>query len=146
MKSMLIAILVAGTLRAADVGDWKNLDRLKAGDRVGVIAANLKRVEGKFEAVTPTGIRVDAVEVARDQVVRVYRKGGAKQWKGALIGAGVGVAVGVLIAQTAGKRFENEGQEFLGVSQAGWVAISIGAGAGLGAWAGSESVTVYRRK
>jgi len=63
-----------------------------------------------------------------------------------LIGAGAGLAIGAVIAETAGRRFDNEGGNFGGVAKGGWYAIGLGAGAGLGAASGSGYQTLYQRK
>jgi len=111
----MVAALAASGVFGADLANWKNLDALKAGDRVGVIQGNQKRLEGRFEAVTDAGITVDSKTIAKDRVVRIYRPDGMNRGTRALIGAAVGAAVGVVITQTAGRRFANEGAKFGGI-------------------------------
>jgi hypothetical protein len=146
MTRLLMITVMVATLSAADLSDWKNLDALKAGDRVGVVQSNMKRVEGVLGGVSESGVTVDGTLVAKGEVVRVYRRAGLSRLTRTLIGAGLGVGVGALISQTAGKRFENEGAKFGGIEDAGWYAIGIGAGAGLGASTGSGYQTIYQRK
>lgn len=133
-------------LLSADLQDWKNLEVLKAGDRVGVVSTDMKKVEGLLRSVTENGIEVDGTVVAKDKVVRVYRPVGMSRTKRTLIGAGVGVAVGAVINGTFGRMFHNDGGNFGGINDAGWYAVSVGAGAGIGALSGSGYVTQYQRR
>ncbi|MCX6610745.1 MAG: hypothetical protein NTW74_07815, partial [Acidobacteria bacterium] len=112
----------------------------------GIVQMNQKRVLGRFEGVSDAGISVDGATVAKDQVARVYRPAGMSRTKRILVGAGVGLAVGVVLTQTIGKRFENDGGNFGGIPNEGWYPICIGAGAGLGALTGNGYVTVYQRR
>jgi hypothetical protein len=147
MKRMMISIVMLATgVFGSDLSDWKSLDTLKSGDRVGVVQADLKRVEGTFSGSNDSGITVDGTSVPKDKVLRVYRQGGMSRAMRTLIGAAAGVAIGAVIAETAGKRFENEGNNFGGVAKGGWYAIGIGAGAGLGAASGNGYQTIYQRK
>jgi hypothetical protein len=45
-------VLVTGWVYAADTSQWSGVRELKKGDRVGVIQADMKRVEGRFESAT----------------------------------------------------------------------------------------------
>lgn len=147
MKPVIVGlVMMAAAVFGADLSDWKNLDALKAGDSVGVVQADMKRVEGVFGGWSEAGITVDGAQVAKDQVMRVYRRGGMSRAMRTLIGAGAGLAIGAVIAETAGKRFGNEGSNFGGVARGGWYAIGLGAGAGLGAASGSGYQTVYQRR
>lgn len=138
-------LLLVAALFAADLKDWKNLDALKSGDRVGVVQSDMKRVEGSFGGVTDAGVVVDGQTVAKDRVVRVYRKKGMSRLTRTLIGAGIGLAAGAVIAETGGRRSENEGAMFGGIERAAWYAVGIGAGAGVGAVSGSGYETIYRK-
>ena len=135
-----------GAMWAADPSDWKNLEVLKAGDKVGIVQMNQKRVVSWFEGVSDAGISVEGATVAKDQVARVYRPAGMSRTMRVLIGAGVGLAVGVVLTQTIRRRFENDGGKFGGIPNEGWYPICVGAGAGLGAVSGSGYVTVYQRR
>jgi hypothetical protein len=147
MKRMILSIVMLATaVVGAELNNWKNLDALKAGDKVGVVQTDMKRVEGVFGGSSDTGITVDGASVAKDKVVRVYRQGGMSRATRTLIGAAAGVAIGAIIAETAGRRFANEGNNFGGVPKGGWYAIGIGAGAGLGAASGNGYQTIYHRK
>ena len=138
---LLSMLLVPGF--AADLQDWKNLGELKAGDRVGLVQTDMKRVEGVFGAADDAGITVDGKTVAKDQVVRVYRRSGMSRATRTMIGAAVGVGVGALMAETVGRYLQNESN---GPEKGVWYGVGIGAGAGLGALSGSGYKTVYQKR
>jgi hypothetical protein len=59
---------------ARDTSEWTNLELLKPGQSIGIIQANLKRVEGQFERVTDVAITLRAeaqVTLGREEVIRV---------------------------------------------------------------------------
>lgn len=145
MRTLLATLLLAGTMLAAERGDWNATTALRAGDKVGVVTADMKRVEGAFTSADDKAIVVDGNAITKDKIVRVYRKAGLSRLTRTAIGAGIGVAAAVIITQTGGKRFENEGGKF-GVDDGAWYAIAIGAGAGVGAASGSGYQTIYQRK
>jgi hypothetical protein len=130
---------------AADEGNWNNLAQLKRGDRIGVIGSDMKRTEGRFVSFEEGGLSIETdqpVTIAKDRVVRVYRRARTNRvWRTA-IGAGIGVAAGAVLNATIGERFRNEGQDVAGAL----IASGAGVGAGLGALSGGGNVTVYRRR
>lgn len=138
--------LLAAAMSAAELNDWKNLDQLKPGDRVGVVSADMKRVEGRLDAVQENAIQVEGQTLAKDKVVRVYRRAGMSRSTRALIGAGVGIAAAAIVNGTAGRAFQNDGSNFGAINDAGWYAVGVGAGAGLGALTGSGYATLYQRR
>ncbi len=127
----------------ADLQDWKNLGELRPGDRVGMVQTDMKRVEGVFGAADDSGITVDGKRVAKDQVVRVYRRAGMSRATRTVIGAAVGVGVGALMAETVGRYLQNESN---GPEKGVWYGVGVGAGAGVGALSGSGYKTVYQRR
>ena len=72
--AMILMAVFAFPAFADDLGQWANLRELRQGQRIGVVQSDLKRVEGRFEASTESGIslRVDReIVVAKENVVRV---------------------------------------------------------------------------
>ena len=68
-------MVLAGTALAfaADTSQWSSLGELKKGDRIGVIQADMKRVEGRFESAGETSITLvveQPVTLPKDNVVR----------------------------------------------------------------------------
>ncbi len=144
-NAIVLSAILAIPALAGDVGQWANLRELRPGQRIGVVQSDLKRLEGRFEAFTDSGIsvRVDReIVVAKENVVRVYRRPRASRGIRALIGAAIGAVVGIVLTATVGDRFRNEGQD---VPAGIWIAGGAGLGAGIGAITGGGSKTVYQR-
>jgi len=149
LKRRTVTAILAAALTlpafAEDHGLWSNLNHLKLGERIGVIQAGKKRIEGRFQGFNESAISVGAGQVValpRSEVIRVYRRARIQRMKRALIGGAIGVAAGVLLTNTAGDRFRNEGQN----PPAGlWIGGAAGIGAGIGALTGGGDRTVYER-
>src|SRR5581483_1098979 len=110
-----------------------------------IIQSDQKRVEGRFERVTESGItlRTDQeLTVTQENVIRVYRKPRANRKIRAAVGAAIGAVAGAILSATAGERFRNEGQD---VSAAAWIGGGAAIGAGIGALTGGGYRTVYQR-
>ncbi len=150
-KRMAALLVLAGTFvalpaMAADSSQWTSLESLRPGDRVGVIQANQKRIEGRFQSVSNSQITLDtggSVSIAKADVVRVYRRGLSRRKK-ILIGAAAGLAAGAIIAAGLAQGSNHEGFFSYGGSTALSVAGGAGAGAGIGALTGSGYKTIYR--
>jgi hypothetical protein len=88
------ALLSVFTLHAQDA-QWNNLKSLRKGDRIGVIQANQKRVEGRFESATDSRITLQAdreISLEKSDVVRVYQPPRHGRLFGTVLGAAIGVA------------------------------------------------------
>jgi len=152
MSSRIVAAVLCLTVAwpslAADTSQWGNVQSLHLGDRIRVTQSDKKRIEGRFESATDSGVTVRAdraVTIAKDNVVRVEKRGmsrGARTLIGLAAGAGVGGALAAGIASGS----NNEG--FFGGPAV--VAVTIVAasaiGAGFGALSGSGYRMVYRRE
>jgi hypothetical protein len=139
-------LIVLGTLAAglAWADDWDRVQSLHEGDRVGIIRTDKKRVEATFVAATTDTIvlRGDApMTVAKDDVVRVYKRPKIGRWTRALIGVGIGAAAGGVVDATAGTRFRNEGA---GLNTAAAYALGAAIGGAAGGASGGDE-TIYRR-
>jgi hypothetical protein len=145
LATAIVTVIITLPAFADDRSPWSNLGRVEQGARIGIILSDQKRIEGQFQGFTDSDIslRTDQViTLARDNVVRVYRRPRLNRTKRALIGAAIGVVAGVLLTKTAGDRFRNEGQD---VPAASWIGGAAGIGAGIGAITGGGYQTVYRR-
>jgi hypothetical protein len=143
--AVLLLAFAAPSSFARDTSQWTNLEVLKPGQRIGVIQSNQKRVEGRFERVTESGITLRAdqeVTVAQENVIRVYRKPRANRTVRAILGAAIGAVAGAILTATAGERFRNEGQD---VAAGAWIGGGAAIGAGVGALTGGGYQTVYER-
>lgn len=147
-KRLATAILTAiftFPVFAEDHSLWSNLGDLEQGARIGIIQSDQKRIEGRFERFTELSISVRTDQIttlARDNVVRVYRRPRIDRTKRALIGAAIGVAAGALLTNTAGDRFRNEGKD---VPAGLWIGGGAAIGAGIGSISGGGYQTVYQR-
>jgi hypothetical protein len=142
-------LVAAGFAMGADSADWGQVQALHTGDRVGVIRADHKRIEGSFDGADAGMILVrdgQQIMIAKDDVVRVYQPAHVGRWKRALIGAGIGAVAGAIVDQTLGTRLRNEGTNyFRGWEAAGTYGVGMGVGAAAGALSGGGDKTVYRR-
>jgi hypothetical protein len=93
--------------------NWDALKELKPGDSIRVTDSDRQSHKGAFVRVTDASITVrdrdNEIALERARARRVEVKSGIRRLRNILIGAGIGVAVGITIDQTAGKRFGNEG-------------------------------------
>lgn len=148
-KTIGLMLIAAGFVLGADSADWGQVQALHTGDRVGVIRADHKRVEGSFEGASAEMILVrdgQQVMIAKDDVVRLYKPARVDRWKRVLIGAGVGAVAAAIVDQTYGERMRNEGSNyFRGWEAAGAYSVGVAAGAAGGALSGGGDKTVYRR-
>ncbi len=144
-----LMLIAAGFAMGADSADWGQVQSLHTGDRVGVIRADHKRIEGSFEGADAGMILIrdgQQFMIAKGDVVRVFQPARVGRWKRALIGAGVGTAAAAIVDQTLGTRLRNEGTNyFRGWETAGTYAVGVGVGAAAGALSGGGDKTVYRR-
>jgi hypothetical protein len=148
-KSRLSIILLAGLMAvpvfAFDDSSWSGLGRLKPEDRIGIIQADQKRIEGQFAGFSDSGVSIRAGQVTtvpKENVIRVYRRPRVRRGLRIAIGAGIGLAAGAVLSATVGQYLRNEAHD----NPAGvWIACGAAAGAGLGALSGGGYQTVYQR-
>lgn len=145
MTRLAAALLLAAQAGLAqDSSQWSSVQALRKGDRVGVIEANQKRVEGRFDSATESRITLQAdqiVSVEKADVVRVYQPPKHSRLFGTILGGAIGVAGGAGMDATFGQYYRNETSgPAIGVI----TAIGGGAGAGIGAAVSGHYKTVYR--
>ena len=141
-RLLAITVLVVCALGAQD---WSGVRALHQGDRIGVIQANQKRVEGRFESATESRITLQsdqAISLEKADVVRVYRPARHGRVFGAVVGGAIGVAAGGVMDGTLGQRFRNESN---GPAKGLLTAAGAGVGAGVGAAVTGGYRTVYQR-
>jgi hypothetical protein len=148
MPSLKIAglfLLTAQICVAQDTSQWSSVLSLHKGDRIGVIQANRKRVEGSFESATEARITLRAdqeVSLEKSEVVRVYRPPRHGRVFGAVLGGVIGVAAGGLADATIGQYIRNETG---GTAKGVITAVGGGMGVGIGAAVAGGYRTVYQR-
>ena len=130
---------------AQDTSQWSSIQTLRKGDRVGVIQAKGKRVEGRFESVTEARITLRAdqeITLEKAEVVRVYKPARHGRVFGAIVGGAIGVAAGAVTDATLGQYMRNETG---GTAPGVITAVGGAAGAGIGAAVTGWYRTVYQR-
>ena len=84
-----------------DTSDWDNLQQLRIGDKVELVRVNLSKQKGTVLAWTEEAISLrikgQDVTIPREEVYRVTWLSKSKRGRNALIGLGLGAAVGTLI-------------------------------------------------
>ena len=148
MRLTIAGILLVAAAQigfAQDSSQWSSVLSLRKGDRIGVIQADRKRVEGRFDSATDARITIQAdqqVTLEKTEVVRVYRPARHGRVFGAVIGAAIGVAAGGVTDGTLGQYFRNETG---GTAPGVITAVGGAAGAGIGAAVMGGYRTVYQR-
>lgn len=145
LKLPIAGLLLVALGFAEDNSQWSAVQALRKGDRIGVIQANMKRVEGRFESATENRITLFAdleITLEKAEVVRVYRPARHGRVFGAVLGGIIGVAAGGVADGTLGQYLRNESN---GPDKGVMTAIGAAAGTGIGAAATGWSKTVYQR-
>lgn len=79
--------------------DWAAIQTLAAGSSLRIETKTGERIEGKLSNFSDTALTVvrkgKTLNLDRDDVQRVYRRGSGARLKSALIGTGVGAGLGV---------------------------------------------------
>jgi hypothetical protein len=106
--------------------NWDALRGLKAGDAVKVVDTDGQQHKGTFRAVSADAISLETqkseMSIERSRVRRVQIRSGSRRLRDALIGAGIGVATGVVVDQTLGAYFRNESGESGGTRAVTYIA------------------------
>jgi hypothetical protein len=112
---MLFRVLAGGLLLVCGLSlqaqSWDALHGLVPGDKITVVDTAHEAHKGAFTAVSERGISLESggrvLEIERPRVHRVQVRASSRRVRNMLIGAGIGLAVGVLVDQTAGRYFRN---------------------------------------
>jgi hypothetical protein len=144
MRTLFMALAFTGLLAAAPK-TWDNVGRLKPGAAVEVITADHAE-RGEFVASSTESLTIRTKtgerKFTRMEVMRVVSRGQSRRLRNALIGAGVGAALGLVTDQTLGTYLRNESNPS-GARALIWT-IPIAAGTGIGAAFPSYPV-VYKK-
>jgi hypothetical protein len=114
----------------APTGDWAAVESVTSGTKLSVKLKNGKTVEGRSSGASDTALSLSvggkAVDLSRDDILRVYRAGGGSAKKAALIGLGVGAGAGAAVGAAGG---DDDGFAPTRAQLAAGLAV-LGAGAG----------------
>jgi hypothetical protein len=141
---LFLSVPVSGMAQPAK-DSWGNLKQLASGQQIWIVLNDAKSYSGQFQSVSNDGIVLrlgkDNQMFERQNVLRVSTKGASHRKRNALIGAGIGFAVGLGTgaAESASNRKEwpqnkyTEAGAIVGVGLAG-VGALIGAVLPTGGW------------
>jgi hypothetical protein len=145
LTAMFLADAFPFAALAADQAQWDDLRELRRGQRIGVVQSDLSNVEGRFEAFSDSTISLRAdrdITLPKENVVRVYRRPRVGRGIRAIIGGAIGIIAGIILTETVGGRYRNEGED---VPAGLWIAGEAGVGAAVGALSGGGYTTIYQR-
>jgi hypothetical protein len=147
-RAFRVVILLACGGLALRAQSWDLLRGLGPGDKIKVVDTSHREHKGAFTAFAERGISFEAgkgvVEIERARVDRVQIRAASRRARNILIGAGIGLAVGVAVDQSAGRYLRNETGENGGARAVTYIA-PIALFAGIGA-ALSPYRTIYRAR
>lgn len=127
---------------------WDALRGLARGDRIKVLDTSNQEHKGGFTAVSERGISVEtrhgAVEIERARVARVQVRAGSRRARNILIGAAIGLGVGIAADHSIGTYLRNETGESQGLRALTYIA-PIALFSGIGAVL-SPYRTIYRAR
>lgn len=139
-----IAVLFAALPIAGQ--SWDAVRGLQKGDRVKVLERNGTEHKGTVTSVTPEAVSLATgtteVSVGRPRVKRVQLHSASRRVRNIAIGAGIGLALGVVVDQTVGAYLRNESSS---TGRPWSYIVPIGLFSGLGA-ALSPYRTIYNVK
>ncbi len=112
MKLLLIALASVGLMLAAPVSrTWEDLGKLDSGALIEVVTSD-RAQQGEFisSSTESLTIRTNGGEqrFLRTEVMRVVSRRQSRRIRNALIGVGVGAAIGLVTDQTLGAYLRNE--------------------------------------
>ena len=124
---------------------WENLGQLQVGQKIEVVEANMRSLQGTFLEFSDKTITVChkeiPVSISRSNVARVSSRQQSKRLRNALIGLAIGGAAGIGVAAAVGKG-DPEARAIYAVIA---VPVGMGAGCALGA-AFPGFQTIFRAK
>lgn len=151
-RYMGVLLAAAASLAAAAEDSWENVRRLRAGAKIEVIDARMKRYHGEVFSVTEEAISFGTgrgeTRIERANVARVSLREHSKRLRNLLIGtaagAGAGAAAMVIWARRAQPYASGRG-EYYDIGKYIFLPAGMGAGAAIGA-AVPGYETIYRAR
>jgi hypothetical protein len=132
LLALLTPALVAPA-PAAEAKSWESLGQLSPGTPIEVIVGGHSS-RGKFVSTSAEQLTIRTatgeMSFPRLDIVRVKSRAGSRRLRNALIGVGVGAAIGLITDQTLGQYFRNESNPASARPLIWSVPIGIGAAAG----------------
>jgi hypothetical protein len=127
MKMPIRALaLFALAASAAFSQSWDSLGGLKPGDPIVVLDSTGNVHKGPFRAYTADTIRIETRKgeqaIERTRVQQVQLRTRPRRLRNVLIGAGIGVALGVAVDHTVGTYLRNEAGEGSGTRAISYIA------------------------
>src|SRR5258708_15849165 len=146
MRSMLIALASMGVVLAAPASKtWESLGQLKAGVPIEVVTRDHAE-KGEFVSSSTESLTIHTrhgeQRFSRPEVVRIVSRRESRRTRNALIGVGVGAAIGLITDQTLGTYLRNESNP-ASARPLIWI-LPIAAYGGIGAAFPSHPV-IYRK-
>ncbi len=124
---------------------WENLRQLQVGQKIAVVDANMKSLQGTFLEFSAEAITIrhkdNPVSISRSNVVRVSSREHSKRLRNALIGLVIGGATGIGVAAVMGKGDSEARAIYTLVA----LPVGLGVGGALGA-AFPGFQTIYRAR
>jgi hypothetical protein len=140
VRLVVAALAIGGTSLIAQ--SWSRVQSLKPGDRVSVVDSSGQKHKGTLSSITNEAISIQTrggeTSVERSRVRRVEVTEGSRRLRNALIGAGIGIAAGLVADNTLGTYFRNESGETSGARALTYIAPA-GVFAAIGATQGTHS-------
>ena len=133
-------MLMGGVTVSAQVGnnDWSRVESLSSNTRLVVEMQAGQSIKGKLLSATPSVLNISRdgrpIVLQQQDIARVYIANKGSRFKSALIGAGVGAAVGIGIS--AAYVYATKGDPLIA---AGGLLYGLPAGAAIGGLAGGKS-------
>ena len=131
------------------LNDWAAVAALPDGAEVTVETLSSDTLSGKLSEVTDAALTIlrkgKPLPLNRDQIRRVYRRSGRSRARGALLGAGVGGAIGV---GTGLVLYLPHQDDIVGSTVPAFGLLGAGIGAGIGAafGRGGYKILIYQAR
>lgn len=147
---LIIALLSCTTLAGTKPDDWANVKKLKAGSRVVVQTKTGRVIKGEVRLVTDEKMFLDAtlpdgsvqdVTLDKSDVVEVSRRGGRGTGINSLLGAAIGLGVGIAVG--AGSDASHRGGDDPGIGKLVFGLLGTTTGLAVGSAIPAKDKTIY---
>lgn len=145
--SCLFALLLLTGATSLRAQSWTRVQALSPGTQIRIVDSSGTQLKGTLTSVTNDAISIQTgsgeTAVERTRVRRVEAREGSRRLRNTLIGAGIGVAVGLVIDNSLGVYFRNEAHEGDGARALTYL-VPAGVFAGIGATRATH--TIYKSR